>query len=60
MPAAARSRLCSRVSAGAGAFARSAMSLALSASVITFAQPILCSLNLEKVFSWSKNVLPHL
>ena len=34
---AARSRLCSRVSAWAGAFTRSAMSSALSASVIVFA-----------------------
>ena len=33
MPAAARSRLCSRVSAWAGAFARIAMSSAKSASV---------------------------
>ena len=37
MPAAARSRLCSRVSAWAGAFARSAMSVALCASVIVCA-----------------------
>ena len=37
MPAAARFRLCSRVSARAGAFARIAMSSALSASVIVFA-----------------------
>ena len=37
MPAAARSRLCSSVSAWLGAFARIAMSSALSASVIVFA-----------------------
>ena len=37
MPAAARSRLYSRVSVWAGAFARSAISSALSASVIDFA-----------------------
>ena len=36
MPAAARSRLCSRVSAWVAAFARSAMSSASSASVIVF------------------------
>ena len=41
MPAAARSRLCSRVSAWAGAFARSAVSSALSASVIVFAEHLL-------------------
>ena len=34
MPSAARSRLCSMVSAWAGVFARSAMSSALTASVI--------------------------
>ena len=41
MPAAARSRLCSSVSAWAGAFARSAMSSAKSASVIVFAEYLL-------------------
>ena len=37
MPAAARSKLCSSVSAWLGVFARIAMSSALSASVIIFA-----------------------
>ncbi len=38
MPAAAHSRLCSRVSAWAGVFARSAMSSAELASVMVFAE----------------------
>ena len=51
MPAAAHSRLCCRVSARAGAFARSAMSSAYSASAIIFAGYFSASL-----FCWLEDV----
>ena len=53
MPAAARSRLCSRGSAWAGIFARSAISSAKSASVIVFAGYfLLLSFVSLKPFTW--------
>ena len=53
MPEAARSRLCSRISAWAAAFARSAMSSASSASVIVFEGYLL----LLSVLAWNRFLL---
>ena len=51
MPAEANSRLCRRVSAWAGVFARIAMSSAYSASVIIFAGYLLLFFVSSKPFS---------
>ena len=58
MPAVARSRLCSRVSAWAGLYARSAMSLAYSSSVIVCAGYLLSFiLSIDVLRTYSRQMI---